>query len=212
MRDSEIPAGERTGSLLATALSAGLLFTTAACTGLGILVALFMLGVAAGIDILFYRGLLLCGLAFGITVLLFGYLGRATRRASWRDAIAAGFLSLGVNVAFLIVVPVTVDRSISTFILSYMAAHPDRAFTTREIELAFTNDYVGRLRQIERRMHEQEVSGNVRRADGGYAISPQGLSFVAWARRISWLFGTDRRLIDVGPPDTAVRQGSGIGR
>ena len=175
------------------------MFAAAACAGLGILVALFWLGIAAGIDILFYRGLVLCVVAFAVTVILFGYLGHVTRRASWREAIAAGLLSLGVNVAFLIVVPVTVDRSITTFILSAMAARPEHTYTTRELEQMFTDEYVGRLRQIERRMHEQQVSGNVRGTDGGYAISPQGLSFVAWARRISWLFGTDRRLLEVPP-------------
>jgi hypothetical protein len=198
MNESEIRAGKE-GSLLATIVSVGLMFAVAACAGLCILVALFWLGVAAGTDILFYRGLVLCGVAFVVTVSLFGYLGRVTGRASWRDAIAAGLLSLGLNVAFLIVVPVTVDRSITTFVLSAMAARPDHAFTTRELEQMFTDDYVGRLRQIERRMHEQQVSGNVRQTDGGYAISPQGLSFVAWARRISWLFGTDRRLLDAAP-------------
>jgi hypothetical protein len=199
MIGSEVPARGGIRSLLVTALTVGLMFAAAACAGLGILVVMFWLGVAAGIDILFYRGLVLCGAAFVVTVGLFAYLGHVTRRATWRDAIAAGLLSLGLNIGFLIVVPVTVDRSITTFILSTMATEPDRAFTTRELEQVFADTYVGRLRQIERRMHEQEVSGNVRRIDGGFAISPQGLSFVIWARRISWLFGTDRRLIDVEP-------------
>ena len=68
-------ASGRIRSLVATALNVGLMFAAAACAGLGILVALFWLGVAAGIDIMFYRGLVLCAVAFAVTAILFGWLG-----------------------------------------------------------------------------------------------------------------------------------------
>lgn len=184
---------------LANAVGVGLAFAAAAIFGLGLLVLLFLFGVADGIDILFYRGLVLCGVAFIATVLLFAFAARFTGKLRWRDALAAGLLSLGLNVSFLVVVPVTVDRSISVFILSYMAAHPQQTFTAKQIETAFERDYLGRMRQIERRLHEQQVSGNIRPANGGYTISPQGMGFISWARWIGWLFHTDRRLLNPVP-------------
>jgi len=189
----------RIGGALASAAGVGLAFAAAAIVGLGLLILLFWFGVADGIDILFYRGLVLCGVAFVATVLLFAFAARFTGNARWRDALAAGLLSLGLNVSFIVVVPVTVDRSISVFILSYMAAHPGETFTAKQIETAFEREYLGRLRQIERRLHEQQVSRNVRSANGGYTISSQGMEFIHWARWVGRLFRTDRRLLNPAP-------------
>jgi hypothetical protein len=198
----------RAGASLAVLLGTSAMFAAAALIGLVVLVLLFRLGVFAGIDILFYRGVVLCALSFAITVALLAWLGHATRRLSFRDAIAAGFLSVGLNLSVLVIAPVTVDRSISVFILGYMAAHDGQAFTTRDIEGAFRDIYLGRLQQIERRMDEQRQSGNVVERNGAYVISPQGLSFVSLARRVGWLFGADPRLVDQKP----ARESAAAGR
>jgi hypothetical protein len=192
--------------LMAELLSACALFAIGAAAGLVVLVALFKLGVAAHIDILFYRGVVLCAIAFALTIALLTYIGRTTGRVSFRDAIAAGFLSLGLNLSVLVIAPVTVDRSVSVFILGHMAAHDGRTFTTDQIETALREVYFGELRQVERRMLEQQRSGNVSRAREGYVISTQGLTFVRWARRVGALFDVDQRLLQPKPanvPETA---------
>ena len=97
--------------LAAEAFCACAVFAGAAVAGLAILVAFFKLGIAGGIDILFYRGIVLSMLAFPLTACLVGVIGRAIGRASLREAIAAGFLSLGLNLSVLVIAPVTVDRS-----------------------------------------------------------------------------------------------------
>jgi hypothetical protein len=194
-----LPHVRRTGPVLGMLVGTCATFAVAAFTGLIILILLFKAGIAGGFDILFYRGVVLCGVAFVLTTALLAYLGHATGRASLRDAVAAGFLSLGLNLSFLVIAPVTVDRSLSVFILGYMAAHDGATFRTPEIEAAMRDIYVGELRQIERRMQEQLRSGNVIRSNGAYTISPQGLAFVTWARRIGWLFDVDPRLLVRAP-------------
>jgi hypothetical protein len=184
--------------LLAEFVRASLIFMAATCAGVVILVALFRLGVAGSIDILFYRGILLCAFAFVLTLALVAWVGHQSGRISLREAVACGFLSLGVNLSVLVIAPVTLDRSVSIFILGHMAAHPGESFTTQDIETALRDGYFGRLRQVERRMNEQLRTGNVVRAGDTYTISPQGLGFVASARRIGALFGVDPRLIGAG--------------
>jgi hypothetical protein len=171
-----------------------LVFAAVAVVGLALLSLLFGLGIAAGMDILFYRGVVLCAVAAVATAFLFA------RFVTAREAVAAAVLVFGLDIAFVVVLPVTVDRSISVFILATMEAEPGRVFSTAEVEHAFTVVYVGDMQQIERRMHEQERSGNVRRVDGGYVLTPQGRAFVAFGRRVGDLFGADRRLIDAKPP------------
>jgi hypothetical protein len=160
---------------------------------------------------LFYRGVVLCGLAFILTTTLAAYLGHATKRVSLREAIAAGFLSLGLNLSFLVIAPVTLDRSISIFILGYMAAHNDQSFTAEQVETVFRNVYLGELKQIDRRMNEQRQSGTVSLStDGAYTISPQGMSVVTWARRIGWVFGVEQCLLDPQSSDRPCGTGNTV--
>lgn len=110
-------------------LAAGAWFGAAVVLVVGAMIALFSIGFLHQISILFYRGLVL--IAIG-ALFCFVVLVLASRKwPVWnpRDAVSACAFACGVAVCLLIVLPVTIDRSISVFILTRMAALPDRAFT-----------------------------------------------------------------------------------
>ena len=171
-----------------------LVYGAATLLGLTLLVALFKLGVAAGMDIMFYRGLVLCGLAFMAVAAAVAWVGARTGLATVSDAIAAAALSLGFNLAVLVIFPVTVDRSISVFMLGYMAAGPTETYSARDMESAFETIYLKRFQQIPRRLAEQERSGNIVRDGTGYRITAQGEAFIRFSRWIGWMFDADPRL------------------
>jgi hypothetical protein len=185
-------------------LAAAAWFSAAVVLVVGTLIALFWIGFLHQISIVFYRGLVLIaiGALFCFVILVL---------ASWkwpvwklRDAVSACAFACGVAVCFLIVLPVTIDRSVSVFILTRMAALPDRTFTPAEMRGIFTDVYLGRYQQIERRLDEQEISGNVARDAAGFRITPQGLAFVRLARFLSQIFQTDPRFVSVdGFPQSA---------
>ena len=183
-------------------MALGGLYAVACALGFGLLVVAFKLGVLAQLDILFYRGLVLIALSFLVT---FGLLALAlwrlgTAQVGARDAFAAAVLSLSINLGFLIVVPVTVDRSISIFVLGQMAAQPGRVFTADGMSDLFTKVYVGDDRQIARRLREQAVSGTVQRDGDGYRISARGRFVIATARIVADLFDSHAGIL---APDAA---------
>jgi hypothetical protein len=170
-------------------------FAGAVLLVIGTLVALFWIGAFQQISIIFYRGLALIGIA---EVFCFGVLWLACRKwPVWkmRDVVSACAFAAGAAVCFLIVLPVTVDRSISTFMLTQMAARPDRAFTAAELQTVFVEVYVKRYNQVERRLQEQEISGNVAPAATGFQITAQGRAFVRFARLLASVFQTDPRFV-----------------
>jgi hypothetical protein len=176
-------------------LAASAWFAGAVLLVIGSVAALFWIGALQHISIVFYRGLALIGIA---EVFCFGLLWLACGKwPIWkmRDVVSACAFAAGVAVCFLIVLPVTIDRSISTFILTQMAAQPDRAFTPAELREVFVEVYVDRYGQVERRLQEQEISGNVSPATRGFQITPQGLAFVRFARLLSRVFQTDPRFV-----------------
>jgi hypothetical protein len=190
--------------------SAALLFAGAGLFGFIALVALFKSGLfARSIDILFYRGIVLCGIAALLTVAAIAAIGRRFGVVTFRDALAAGALSLGLNLSFLVVAPVTVDRSLSVFILGYMASEPERVMSVADLKGVFERRYLGDWRQIERRMEEQTVSGNVEARGGGYVLTARGKSFLATSRAVAWMFDTDPRFVTQAPLAQKVSDGGG---
>ena len=187
----------RAGRALRWIAAQALLYAGALAVGLGTFVLLFQTDLWSGVTILFYRGLLLLIAAFlltlAATVALSG-LGRAwgLRR---RDALGACVLSLSLNLSGFVILPVTVDRSVSVFLLGQMAAHPDESFDAERARRVFDAVYLGTFRQMERRLAEQSASGNVTPTADGYVITPQGRAFIRFAGWVAQLFRTDTRLI-----------------
>jgi hypothetical protein len=178
----------------------GVLYAAAPVIGFVLLVALFRAGVLAQVNILFYRGLALIALAFAATFAIVFFAARRGPIAGvrGRDAFSAAVLSLAFNLCFLVIFPVTIDRSISVFVLGQMAAHSDRAYSADQMAQVFSDVYIGEDQQIDRRMREQLLSGNVERVGDGYRISAHGKAFIQTSKLIAWLFDGDTRF--VSPP------------
>lgn len=167
--------------------------------GAALLVALLAAGLLSGMTILFYRALALLAITLPVLALLMAVVARmAPRRLALapRDAVSASIVAASMLVAFFVVGPVTVDRSISVFMLSRFETAPGGAMTEKAARDAFVQTYVDDWRQIARRLEEQETSGNLRRGPDGWRLTPQGQSFMDKARLLSRLFGGDPRFVN----------------
>ncbi|MBJ7445849.1 MAG: hypothetical protein JHD32_16435, partial [Sphingobium sp.] len=103
-------------------------------------------------------------------------------------------------ISFLIVFPVTFDRSITMFLLARIERQ-DGQLTPPMLEKLFVREYLGDLHQIDRRMSEQTLSGNiVQHDDGRIALTPQGRRLLSSARRIGSWFAADPRFVTAPQP------------
>ena len=168
----------------------------AVVVGAAVLVVLFKSGLLAAVSILFYRGVALVAAGLVITFVALGMTAVAMGKGlGTRDAFAASVLSASINLSFLVVFPVTIDRSQTLFILGQMAAQPTQSFAPEQVRDIFVNVYVDDYRQIDRRLQEQTQSGNMQRTGDGYRITPQGLAVIHTSRAIAALFDIDPRFI-----------------
>jgi hypothetical protein len=67
--------------------------------------------------------------------------------------------------------------------------------TEREARDLFMRVYVDDWAQIDRRLKEQELSGNLEHAPAGWRLTPQGRAFMDAARAMSGLFRGDPRFV-----------------
>jgi len=165
--------------------------------GLGFLILLVRSSLFQEVDILFYRGFLLCLVAAFLILLVASLMWRHR----WADQlpliIAAAALSFSVNLTFLIVVPVTIDRSISVFLLAGIdkEAALGRIVTADKLRTLFINTYVVDMNQIERRIEEQSRSGNIVVRQEQIHLTPRGAEFLDFARLVARFWGTDQRFV-----------------
>jgi hypothetical protein len=152
-----------------------------------------------GPGIFFYRGLiaLLVTAAALIPISIF-VIRRLPQQWGFRpqDSIGGSAIAASILLAAFVVGPVTVDRSISVFMLSQFE-RADHPLTEKEARDMFVSKYVADWDQIGRRLNEQESSGNLQHSQDGWRLTEQGRSFMRVSRFIASLMGTDPRFVDV---------------
>lgn len=170
--------------------------------GVPLSLLLFILGFKVGLfssdPIIFYRGLkilLLTSLIqwFGLTFVII-YLFK--KKISIANAFASTMAGLALCATFLIVVPVSLDRSVSVFLLGYMnnVGHP---VSENELQNVLISKYVKEYQSIDRRMMEQIASGNIsKNADGSYVLTERGANFILASKKIAGYFSVDEKFLN----------------
>lgn len=175
-------------ALIALALFGFLLFVT-----------LFAIGLFSTIPILFYRGIVLAicaGIATGLLALF------TAHHDGGPLVVPAVALSLSLNLCVLVILPVTVDRSISVYLLSTIERHDRDGINAADLQAAFLQGYVSDMGAINRRVIEQGQSGNiVVDRTGRIRLTPQGERFMLLSRFVAATFGTDPRFVGGRVPD-----------
>lgn len=172
-----------------------LLYLGAVVAGFAIFALLTRSPLFASVDILFYRGLLLAGVAALILAILAVPMARRWPQIDLSTGIGAVALSLAFNITFLIVIPVTIDRSVTVFLLSRIEASP-APMDELALRQRFIREYLGDMRQVQRRIDEQSKSGNISvDAQGKVHITPQGAAFMARMRQVAAWWRTDPRFV-----------------
>lgn len=154
---------------------------------------------------LFYRGVLFLAVT-GIVVLAAAVLFR--RRGVRRhgdgafgieSAFAAVVLAVSVNFAFFVIIPVTIDRSVTTFMLSSMDTEGPTggAFSKGDLRSILVDNFIDLNDAVGRRLDEQMLSGNIYRTEAGaYALTPQAEGFLRFAQGVADLYGIPDRYIN----------------
>ena len=169
--------------------------------GFAVYVLLFWSGAAASIRILFYRGIILAIAAAIVTGIAALWPARRTRDSAL--PVAAAALSLSFNICFLVLLPVTVDRSVSVYLLSTIGREQGAGIDSTDLRRAFVDGYVVRMDAVGRRIDEQRTTGNVTVAsDGKIQLTSQGRRFMELSRIVARVFGTDPRFVDSTADDS----------
>ena len=152
-------------------------------------------------QVFYYR----MNMALLITIVVAGVLLWGARKYSYKyghryfsvkDAICALLMAALLNFAFLSLILVSLDRSISVYLLSYMASHEEQSFTIPELEHIFLTGYIQGSAAMSRRMMEQIATGTVvEKAPDVYQITTGGKRMVETWRLLSEVYPVDKHFL-----------------
>lgn len=152
----------------------------------------------SGMEVLMYRGIIMIILS-GLIAAGLSYAFKRLKKVSWldiKDYITVFIICCCINLAFFILIPVTVERSVSVFMLSYMDNY-DRGYTEEEIAEIFFDKYVNEYGAFEKRFNEQLETGSiVENPDGSYSLTDTGKFIVKMFRLTADVYKTDQRLVN----------------
>lgn len=152
------------------------------------------------IDVFFYRGISLIIIWGIIITLIMFFLKQKFFKTiiTIRDLILLISLFCSIHLVFFTHLPVTAERSVSVFMLGYMADHPEQVYSEEDIKEYFIEKYVNEYQAFSKRFHEQITTGTIKKVKDGYQITNKGKVLMKIYEIIADVYSVDKKLIHSG--------------
>lgn len=114
-----------------------------------------------------------------------------------RDIITVFFVYIGFTSSWFVLIPTTVERSISVYMLSYMDQNDTRGISKEDFERIFYQQYISDFGAFDKRFKEQVLSKNIEYVQDktGYIITDNGRKIVNLFRLCARAFNTEKWLV-----------------
>jgi signal transduction histidine kinase len=169
-----------------------LIYSSIGITFFLLFTALFHTSLFSQQPILLYRGLNILWTVTAIYI-LYGFYLFTIKKHVIETYIAAVVIAASLTLVFFVLVPVTVDRSVTTFLLTTLTEKHvscSEGATQTELTSDFINKYVVQNGAIERRLDEQQRTATIEPMDQCWKLTPKGKKLVDFFNTIPLYFGS----------------------
>jgi len=165
--------------------------------GTALFILLFQTELAKSTTVLFYRGIILLSIVTLFTFFVGVGINFALRGKTFSlsDALLSSVLIFCLNLVFFTHLPVTAERSVSTFLLGYMNENSDREISEEEMAKVLIDKYIYEHEGVRKRFDEQTVSGNIFNSGSGYRITSRGKFVMSVYNFVTDLFRISKKNI-----------------
>ncbi len=165
------------------------------CTVLFIL--MFHLNILKSLNVFMYKGIIFIVFTGIVAAILMNFVRRRHKKLfDVKDVILMFIGYCCVNMVLFTLIPVTVERSVSVFMLSYMESYSDELYSEEKMTKIFEDVYVDSFSAFKKRFHEQIVTGTIDEVnEDGYRINDKGKFIVHLFRRVAKWFNMDTKLV-----------------
>ena len=166
--------------------------------GTGILLIIINSHFLDFINVFFYKmivGLLITCVVFLLSIKILTVNKKLKIELSYKDILISFLILFFLQLSFISLVIVSLDRSISVLLLSEMADQKNRIFEKKDLERVYVDIYVKEYDPINRRINEQLSSGNFEEIGSGYRITNRGLELVKVFRFLSEIYPVNKQFL-----------------
>ncbi|PXV90133.1 hypothetical protein C8E03_10540 [Lachnotalea glycerini] len=160
-------------------------------------IVILQIGIFDFIKVYFYKTiviLIITGMILLITELILKhYWKKAT--FDYKDIILSFVVFMSINMVWLSTIVVSLDRSLSVFVLSYLAEE-NRSYSEEELNEVFQTIFIEKYEMLDRRFWEQLESGNIEEEGGGYKLTDRGEGLVDIFKAVGKIYKVDDRFIN----------------
>lgn len=165
--------------------------------GTVVFIALFQIDfLSSCMKVFFYKGLAYLAIASLLAVASSFFFAKAVAvAADFKDYLVVFSLFSGITLGWFILIPVTTERSISVYMLSYIDSL-DKPIGKEEFERIFFDDYIVRHGSFTKRFAEQLETGSIEQEGEKYRMTERGHQIVKMFRTASSLFNTEDWIVN----------------
>ncbi len=147
------------------------------------------------ISIYTYYGLaILLVITIVLAILMFILYKKNLIGFDFKDCVITILVCFSINIFVFCMVPVTLERSISIFMLNEMSDNDE--YTKEEIEELFISKYVYEYEAFDKRFDEQLYTGSIEEIQNGYKISKKGDFMVDCFKVIKRIYNVKGKILD----------------
>jgi hypothetical protein len=160
-------------------------------------IAVIQSGIFDFIEVYFYKTIIILIITGTILLIAELILKHVWKKASfdYKDIILSFVLFMSVNMVWLSTIVVSLDRSLSVFVLSYMEQE-ERSYNADELDKVFQDVFIEKYDMLDRRFWEQLESGNIKEKEDGYQLTSRGEGLVKIFKMVGKIYKVDERFIN----------------
>lgn len=157
-----------------------------------IFILLFHLPLKNFQPVLFYRGLIFLIITTCLFILAVLILNLKKITGINRDSLIAAILvSASLNLSFFVVFPVTIERSVTIFILNSLSRSSTLncvGLSRQELDNKLVNEYISENKALEKRINEQKLINFLEDDNGCISITPMAGNFLKFTKYVEEAF------------------------
>ncbi len=160
-------------------------------------IAVLQIGIFDFIEVYFYKTILILVVVSVILLISELLLKHYWKKAifDYKDVFISFILFMCINMVWLSTIVVSLDRSLSVFVLSYLARE-DRSYNEEELEEVFQSVFIDKYNMLDRRFWEQIESGNIVEDEVGYKLTSRGEGLAKIFKMVGEVYKVDDRFIN----------------
>lgn len=165
--------------------------------GWGFYIGMLQFGLFDFIEVYFYKTIVILIITGSILLIAELIIKRVWENAifDYKDIVISFVLFMSINMVWLSTVVVSLDRSLSVFVLSYIDQE-NRSYSEKELDEVFETVFIEKYKMLDRRFFEQLESGNIKQDDNGYQLTQRGEELVKIFKGVGKLYKVDDRFIN----------------